>query len=113
MTTKKSHIPLFVIISLLIFGGAAHAFETEVSIMRFGYKSVSVGDTVGELIEKFGQPYYKEKRTDYRFYDSRDRVIEREVFLWFYRVDKYAGYGFNNYRIMIYDGIVQKIVDID
>jgi hypothetical protein len=24
-----------------------------------------------------------------------------------------AGYGFNNYRIMIYDGIVQKIVDID
>ena len=55
----------------------------------------------------------KEKRTDYRFYDSRDRVIEREVFLWFYRVDKYAGYGFNNYRIMIYDGIVQKIVDID
>ena len=113
MMIKNLHITLFIMIGLSMFFGSANAFETEVSIMRFGYKSVSVGDTVGELIEKFGQPYYKEKQTDYRFYDRRDRVIERDIFLWFYRIDKYSGYGSSNYRIMIYDGIIQKIVDID
>jgi hypothetical protein len=111
MMIKPKHI--LVILGFLLFVSTAHAFETEVSIMRFGYKSVSVGDTVGELIEKFGQPYYKEKRTDYRFYSTRDRVIERDVFFWFYRIDKYSGQGSSNYRIMIYDGLIQKIVDID
>jgi len=111
MMIKTVHI--FVIAFFFVCLAGAHAIETEVSIIRFGYKSVSVGDTVGELIEKFGRPYYEEKQTDYRFYDDDDRVIEREIFFWYYRIDNYWGSGSDNYRIMIYDGLIQKIVDID
>ena len=104
--------PIIIIIALLYVTQPSFAvIEVEKSFVRFQGKTVSVDDPVGHLVQAFGEPYHKEKKTNWTRV-GRNRVVERDVFLWFYRIEKYSGQGSSNYRIMIYDGLIQKIVDM-
>ncbi|MDZ7833641.1 MAG: hypothetical protein U5L07_17990 [Desulfobacterales bacterium] len=86
--------------------------EVEKRFIRFQGKTVSVEDPVGHLIDTFGEPYHKEKQTNWVRL-RRNRVVERDVFLWFYRLGGEHGGETDYYKFIIYDGIIQKIVEID
>ena len=88
------------------------AIEVEKNFVRFQGQTVSVDDPVGHLVQAFGEPYHKEKKTNWTRV-GRNRVVERDVFLWFYRLGGEYGGETDDYKFIIYDGIVQKIVEID
>ena len=91
---------------------AAAVIEVEKSFVRYQGFTVSVGDSVGLLMEYFGEPYHKEKQTNWTRVRG-NRVVEREVFYWFYRLGGEYGGEIDDYKFIIFDGIVQKIIEID
>ncbi len=86
--------------------------EMEKTIVRFQGNTVSVGDPVGQLVKYFGEPYHKEKKTNWTRV-RQNRVVEREVYFWFYQLGGEYGGETDDYKFIIYDGIVQKIIEID
>lgn len=104
-------------VAIIIFGVCLAAqssalIEVEKSFVRFQGKTVSVDDPVGHLVDAFGEPYHKEKQTNW-VRKRRNRVVERDVFLWFYRLGGEYGGKTDDYKFIIYDGVVQKIIEID
>jgi hypothetical protein len=91
---------------------ARAVIEMEKSFVRFMGDTVSEGDTVGHLVKSFGEPYHKEKKTSY-IRKRKGLVVEREVFLWFYQLGGEYGGEIDDYKFIIYDGLVKKIIEID
>ena len=85
--------------------------KMEVSLMRFQGNTISVGDPVGQLLKYFGKPYHKEKQTNW-IRVGRNRVVEREAYVWFYQLGGEYGGKTDDYKFVIYDGQVKKIVEI-
>jgi len=105
--------PVAIIIFVFCLAAQSSAvIEVEKSFVRFQGETVSVDDSVGHLVGAFGEPYHKEKKTNWTRV-GRNRVVERDVFLWFYRLGGAYGGETDDYKFIIYDGIVQKIVEID
>lgn len=112
---KTASIYKIIAISILFCCFAVQSFaviEMEKRFVRFQGATISVGDPVGQLVKYFGEPYHKEKKTNWT-HIRHNRVVERDVFLWFYRLGGEYGGGTEDYKFIIYDGRVQKIVEID
>ena len=111
--SRMKFYPLIIIIAVLGVSLPSYAvIEVDKSFVRFQGQTVSVDDPVGHLVQAFGEPYHKEKKTNWTRV-GRNRVVERDVFLWFYRLGGEYGGETDDYKFIIYDGIVQKIVEID
>ena len=94
-------LSLVLVIAFLVLQTADARF------LRQGHTTVSEGDTVGDLVDKFGEPFYREVVEDKQLVDDR-RLIERDIHIWYYRID--PGYGNEEtYKVWIVEGVIQKI----
>ena len=110
---RIQHKIIAITLFVLFFAVQAPAvIEMEMSMMRFQGNTISVGDPVGELVKYFGEPYHREKQTNW-IRVRHNRVVEREVYIWFYQLGGEYGGETDDYKFVIYDGQVKKIVEID
>jgi hypothetical protein len=106
---KKAAVFLTVLLGLGVV--CVQASDMDYHIMRGPAGTVSVGDSIGELIKIFGQPAYTETQEETVW--IRGYAKETTIEVWYYTLT--SGYGAVSYtwRVKIKDGKIKKITRLD